>query len=231
MTCSYVSSGSTRRFASRAEPEDVKFNVDADRPDGIVHFRESVMAKPAVRDTRSQILDAAEAVVMRDGVRNLTLDAVAAQSGVSKGGLLYHFHSKEDLAAAMIERSIAWFDDAVIDAAKGDSEARGRFTRAYVRATLGMTPLTGKGFDSLCSSITTALLSFPERLGPVQDQSARTQRDIENDGFDPVLATIIRLAVDGLWLAENFNLMRFDEGLKAAVAARLLEWAKHGNSK
>jgi hypothetical protein len=46
-----------------------------------------------------------------------------------------------------------------------------------------------------------------------------------------VLATIIRLAVDGIWLAENFNLMRFDEGMKVAVAARLLEWAEHGSDK
>lgn len=39
------------------------------------------MSAPAIRDTRSQILDAAQAVVMRDGVRNLTLDAVAAHAG------------------------------------------------------------------------------------------------------------------------------------------------------
>jgi AcrR family transcriptional regulator len=189
------------------------------------------MSAPAVRDTRSQILDAAQAVVMRDGVRNLTLDAVAAHAGISKGGLLYHFHSKEDLAAAMIERSIAWFDEALLDAAKDDGQARGRFTRAYVRASLGMTPLTGEGFDNFCSSITTALLSFPERLQPVQQQGERTQADIENDGLDPVLATIIRLTVDGLWLSENFNLMRFDPDMKARVAERLLQWTKQGRKE
>ncbi len=63
------------------------------------------MATQAARNTRSQLLDAAEAVVAAEGVRALTLDAVAARSGISKGGLLYHFRSKEDLAAAMIERS------------------------------------------------------------------------------------------------------------------------------
>jgi hypothetical protein len=91
-----------------------------------------------------------------------------------------------------------------------------------------MTPLTGEGFDSLCSSITTALLSFPERLAPVQQQGARTQAEIEDDGIDPVLATIIRLAVDGLWLSENFNLMRFDPTMKERVVARLLSWATQG---
>ena len=186
------------------------------------------MSAPAVRDTRSQILDAAESVVVHDGVRNLTLEAVAAHAGISKGGLLYHFRSKEDLAAAMVERSITRFDDALVDAAKTDKHERGRFTRAYVRASLGMTPLTDEGFDSFCSSITTALLSFPERLAPIQQQGERTQADIERDGLDPVLATIIRLAVDGLWLSENFNLMRFDPALKAKVAARLIQWTKQG---
>jgi AcrR family transcriptional regulator len=184
------------------------------------------MVSKAARDTRSQLLDAAEAVVAREGVRNLTLDAVAARSGISKGGLLYHFRSKEDLAAAMIERSIAWFDEALAEAASDDNDARGRFTRAYVKASLGMTPLTGAGFDNLCSAITTALLSFPEKLGPVQEQGVRTQSGIERDDIDPVLATIIRLAVDGLWLSENFNLMRFDKDMKAKVAARLLQWTR-----
>lgn len=185
------------------------------------------MPSAAARDTRAQLLDAAEAVVAQEGVRNLTLDAVAARSGISKGGLLYHFRCKEDLAAAMIERSIAWFDDALNEAGADDPDARGRFTRAYIKASLGMTPLSGAGFDNLCSAITTALLSFPERLGPVQEQGARTQRDIEKDGLDPVLATIIRLAVDGLWLSENLNLMRFDQDMKAEVAARLLQWTRH----
>jgi len=186
---------------------------------------------PSVSDTRGRILDAAEAVVARDGVRNFTLDAVAEQSGISKGGILYHYPTKEDLAAAMVERSSVWFDNAVANAAKDDPIIRGRFTRAYVRASLGMTPLTGAGFDSFCSSITTALLSFPERLKPVREQGIRTQRQIEGDGLDPVLATIIRLAADGLWLSENFNLMRLDEGLKADVAERLLQWASNARSE
>ena len=46
---------------------------------------------PRRGDTRKRLLDAAAAVVRRDGAGALTLDAVAAEAGVSKGGLLYHF--------------------------------------------------------------------------------------------------------------------------------------------
>ncbi len=43
---------------------------------------------------RSALLDAAERVVLRDGAGQLTMDAVAAEAGVSKGGVLYAFPSK-----------------------------------------------------------------------------------------------------------------------------------------
>jgi AcrR family transcriptional regulator len=187
------------------------------------------MDEPAVRDRRSEILDAAEAVVMRDGARALTLDAVAAQARISKGGVLYHFRTKEDLAAAMIERAIAWFDRAVADAAAADSEARGRFLRAYLRASFGAAPLAGRSLDVFTASITTALLAFPERLAPIRAQGDRAQAAVQADGLDPVLATIVRLAIDGLWLSENFNLMRFDPALKAQVMERLIAWTR-GNS-
>jgi AcrR family transcriptional regulator len=59
---------------------------------------------PRKGDTRRRLLDAAAAVVRRDGARALTLDAVAAEAGVSKGGLLYHFATKEALETSIIDR-------------------------------------------------------------------------------------------------------------------------------
>ncbi|MBN9216371.1 MAG: hypothetical protein J0I79_00305, partial [Mesorhizobium sp.] len=52
------------------------------------------------------------------------------------------------------------------------------------------------------------------------------QRAIEADGLDTVLATIIRMANDGMWFAESFNLMRYDSELKDAVEKRLLSWTR-----
>jgi AcrR family transcriptional regulator len=180
----------------------------------------------ALRDTRSAILDAAEAVVANAGVASLTFDEVARAAGVSKGGVLYHFPSKETLTEAMIERFIDKFDSAVAEAAQEDHSPRGREVRAYVRATIGEPPLTGHTFDRANGAITAALANFPERLEPVRQQSARTQARIENSDLDPVFATIIRLAIDGMWLAENFNLMRFDPALKQAIGDRLLAWTE-----
>jgi AcrR family transcriptional regulator len=53
---------------------------------------------------RDRILDAYEDLLAVEGERYATLDAVAAKAGVSKGGLLYHFPSKDRLAGALCDR-------------------------------------------------------------------------------------------------------------------------------
>src|SRR5262245_35811257 len=66
------------------------------RPDGTVISMDSPQPfQPQPRDTRNAILDAAEAVVARMGVAAMTFEEVAKEAGVSKGGVLYHFRSKE----------------------------------------------------------------------------------------------------------------------------------------
>ncbi|MGR3618427.1 MAG: TetR/AcrR family transcriptional regulator [Roseovarius sp.] len=53
--------------------------------------------------SRDTLLDATEAVVLEMGATRLTFDAVAERAGVSKGGLLYSFPTKEALMEGMEE--------------------------------------------------------------------------------------------------------------------------------
>ena len=57
--------------------------------------------------TVDQILDAAEEVLLAHGITGFTLNAVAAQAGITKGGLLYHFRTKNDLERGIEKRFIA----------------------------------------------------------------------------------------------------------------------------
>jgi AcrR family transcriptional regulator len=54
--------------------------------------------------TRDRLLDAFERLLIEGGERSATLDAVAAAAAVSKGGLLYHFGSKEALIEGQLTR-------------------------------------------------------------------------------------------------------------------------------
>ncbi|GEP02575.1 TetR/AcrR family transcriptional regulator [Methylobacterium oxalidis] len=66
------------------------------------------MAKARSRlENRAEIiLDAAEALLRRSGSRTLTIDAVAAEAGLSKGGVLHHYASKDALVTALAARKV-----------------------------------------------------------------------------------------------------------------------------
>src|SRR5215213_3719844 len=53
---------------------------------------------------RDRVLDAYETLLIESGPGATTLDAVAAAADVSKGGLLYHFASKDALAEGLLQR-------------------------------------------------------------------------------------------------------------------------------
>ena len=59
------------------------------------------MARASQRD---KILDALEGILIDEGVAAVTLDAVCARAGVSKGGLLYHFDSRDALFDGLLVR-------------------------------------------------------------------------------------------------------------------------------
>jgi AcrR family transcriptional regulator len=52
--------------------------------------------------TRERIISAANALFYSDGIRGVSVDAVAAKAGVTKRTLYYHFKSKDDLVAAYL---------------------------------------------------------------------------------------------------------------------------------
>jgi TetR/AcrR family transcriptional regulator, transcriptional repressor for nem operon len=54
--------------------------------------------------TRSKIMDTAQQMVLDVGLSGTSVDKVIEQAGVTKGTFFYHFKTKHDLAAALIER-------------------------------------------------------------------------------------------------------------------------------
>jgi AcrR family transcriptional regulator len=171
------------------------------------------------RDTRAHLLDAAVAVIRRDGAQALTLDAVAAEAGVSKGGLLYHFKSKRQLLDAMVAR---WMDEweAEFDA---DTTGDG-FVASFVRTS----HLGGAGQEQRAAEtgLLAAIATEPAVLASVRDRYATWQDRVEREGSDPVEATVARLAADGLWLADLLGLAPPQGQLREQVLARLLELAR-----
>jgi AcrR family transcriptional regulator len=178
-----------------------------------------------VTDTRARILCAAEDLVIRDGVARLTLESAAHEAGVSKGGVLYHFPSRNALVTAMIERFVESFD-ADLERYGATGGKPGDFLAAYLEATVAP---AAEPDDVRARRLGAALLAGitadPELLAPLRERFAGWQAAALTDGLDPAVATVVRLAVDGLWLADLFELAPVTGELREAVAAQLRELA------
>lgn len=180
-----------------------------------------------MKQTKEMLLLAAARVIRERGVAALTLEAVAAEAKVSKGGLLYHYPSKDALIAAMIQYLIADFSSGIARyLASGDNQP-GAWLRAYIHATFTN---AGDEGDEVLFGLLAAVSTNPELLEPLRKAFDEWQAQTIAAGVDPALATILRLAVDGLWLSEMMNLGRLDDDLRRQVLARMLALT-HPNDK
>lgn len=176
---------------------------------------------------RTFILEAGSRVVQRDGVTALTYESVAQEAGLTKGGLLYHFPSREALLLALHEYVAGQWEAAMeADAggAAGEVDAEARFL-AYAR--LHETPARAElllmleaSEDEAASAVWNAV---HDRWAPPVPQTGVAASAVGSDAggdYDAtaVRAFLARLAADGLWLYEALD----DEGLDPALHDRLL---------
>jgi TetR/AcrR family transcriptional regulator, transcriptional repressor for nem operon len=95
---------------------------------------ESAVTQPTVADTASRILDEAERLVQTRGFNGFSYADVAAELGVSKAALHYHFAGKAELGEALIRRYAARFSDGLskLDASPIDArEKLGAYAGIY----------------------------------------------------------------------------------------------------
>jgi TetR/AcrR family transcriptional regulator, transcriptional repressor for nem operon len=84
--------------------------------------------------TATRILDSAERLVQSRGFNGFSYADVAAELGITKASLHYHFAGKAELGQALVERYAARFAGALdeIDASGGDAPAKlDAYTRIY----------------------------------------------------------------------------------------------------
>ena len=163
-----------------------------------------------MEDTRERILNSAEARLLALGPAGLVLDAIAADAGISKGGLLYHFGSKEALVAGLCERMLARCDEELETLCRADPELQGAFTRAYLASTVTDEGKPADNSAQLMAGILATLGRDSAHLEAVRARFAQWHERLEGDGIDPTTATIVRLAADGLWLSALLGLPRLD---------------------
>lgn len=151
---------------------------------------------------KEALIDATSRVILQKGIGALTLDAVAAEAGVSKGGLLYHFGTKDALIEAMNIHMIKGFR-VVLDTylEKGLS-----FHEAYLRASLDT--LTEEEMLQITTSLLAAITSNPKVLQLWKEEYMYFNSEMNKEGLALEYTLLVKTVCDGLWFSKLFG---FDE--------------------
>lgn len=154
------------------------------------------------KSNRTQILDAAFRVVQRDGVTALTYESVAAETGLTKGGLLYHFPSREALLQALHEHLAQGWDDHLVEAAgrSADRATSRERLAAYARVAAHSSTRA-----ELLLLLETA--NEPATRAPWDEVMGRWTPEPSAGPLTPeeMELFVLRLAADGLWLYESLS--------------------------
>jgi len=156
--------------------------------------------RDAVR-TRQAILMAASTLIARDGT-GASLAGIAAQAGVTKGGLMHHFGSREALFEALVTEAIASFHDSVTRRLDLSENHPGKLLRAYVHVLCDdaeAAPGEKRAYNKYeYSSISIALHGVPGAAAIIAEDALWWTRELAADGLPAETVMLVRLAADGV---------------------------------
>jgi AcrR family transcriptional regulator len=189
------------------------------------------MARPPAT-TPKDILEAAIRVASRDGLQATTLDKVAQEAGVTKGGVLYHFASKDELLKRMMEHFANEVEQGLVSRIADDPHADRRWVRAMVDMVFapdaqseksaegtphGIAPETTHKF---IMAMLTAFAANPALLDVIRPFLERMRGRIQAEP-NSVEQIVTWLAADGLFLWELFGIARPGEPMWNAIVDEL----------
>ena len=150
---------------------------------------------------RDRILDAAEGVILDSGGRTFTLDAVAARAGISKGGLVYTFATKDDLVRATLEREVARFREAVGHRHSGSSVRPLEMVLAHIEEALDEDDATTR----TAAFLVTALIHAPDMMEPARHYYRALLDPLLRGSSEAHEVRNALLAVEGIFLLRGLG--------------------------
>jgi len=169
---------------------------------------------------RGAILNAAFEVVEEKGARHLTIDAVAAQSGMSKGGVLYHFASKSDLLSGMLETLIE-LNQARVEEQQAANPGSNEIS-PILEAMAGMTSRERRASLALLA----VAAEDSELLDPAREYMQRTFDEVIGNSRDQMAGAILLLASEGLRFLDVLDINPFSQRRNKEILSYLQERAE-----
>lgn len=166
---------------------------------------------------RTRILDAAVRLIEQAGMTAVTFDAVAAEAGLTRGGLTYHFPSREALLLGLHQHMAEAWEADMEQAAGGRADTLSPAARhaAYAR-------VSSEGATRAMLLVMVESAADPAHAAPWREANERWAPPPPEDDVDDAQVLdryVLRLASDGLWMLSAMP----DSPLSPALRRRIAE--------
>lgn len=170
---------------------------------------------------RTRILDAVVDIIQRDGVTAVTFDAVASETKLTRGGLLYHFPSREELILATHKHLAERWENEMAKAAGKEAAAA---TSAERLAAYVQTCAKSANRAELILMLESA--NEPGFGDIWQDVIDRWTPPVPDPDDQAALSRFIaRVAADGLWIHEALSSQPLPKKLKERISRQIVAMA------
>jgi AcrR family transcriptional regulator len=177
------------------------------------------MARPLL--TRDKILAAARRIVERDGAGALTFDELVKESGFTRGGITYHFPTKEDLLRGLLEADFLKWDASEAALTPSDCDPETARLLGFIR-TLTAQDESHRRF--LCGMLSAATLD-PSLMDPCR-QELRERLGRKQWSDRDLRLHLIHLAAEGLMWQELFQMYSMPGPARARLVALMEEFVR-----
>ncbi|RCS24255.1 TetR/AcrR family transcriptional regulator [Phyllobacterium salinisoli] len=144
--------------------------------------------------SRERILLAATELAKEIGPAHLSLDAVAARAGLSKGGLLYSFPTKAKLLEAVVEEHLKDHDKALRAEEEGRKDAPNGIAEAFLQVFRNESIHK----DPPPSGVLAAIAENPEFIRPIRRYNRQLLDRMQARSEDNASALVTFLAIEGM---------------------------------
>jgi len=156
---------------------------------------------------RESVLDAAEGVILQQGISGLSIDAVAKAAGITKGGVQSCFGTKESVVEAMLKRYLCTYE-LQKNALSAGHTGPNKDMMVHVELTGDMRDIN----NSRTAALMAALLQFPQYVALVNEWYQEKYRlfSSQSENTDEELKLLF-FATEGIFFLKHFGLMDITE--------------------
>lgn len=165
----------------------------------------------------------------RDGFRNVGLDPILADVGISKTAFYKHFESKEDLMLSVLEDQNRWMQDTFRQLMR---QRGGESPTGQLRALMDVVEMIIESDDYQGCIFVNASMEFPLPHEPAHVAAGRSKSDIEEivrtvaaeaGAADPrALAQELCLVMEGAYVTRHVTGNRETIAIARRLAARVI---------